>query len=306
MNEKRASPEGVRRTADFLILGLLLLSSGHSVAQRAVQKITNPDELVRRVVENELKSEQEDHNHWSFRLNTQKSNGQSEVDEVVETKDGDLKRPILINGRKLNSEERQKADKQIHQLVQNPAPLRKARQDEDEDTARSQRLLKMLPDAFKYSYGRRRGDLVELKFSPNPGFHPQTHEAEVFHAMQGSLWVHSKQERVEEINGRLTKEVKFGGGVLGHLDQGGTFDVKQAAVATGYWELTLLKVQMKGKALFFKTIGVQQNYTRSNFKQVPDDLTMAKAAEILEKESTVAQSRLQNKGRPIPTSAPKM
>src|SRR5437879_1586538 len=42
---------------------------------------------------------------------------------------------------------------------------------------------------------------------------------------------------------------------------------------------TLLKVQMKGKALFFKTIGVQQNYSRSDFRQVPDDLTrFAKSA----------------------------
>src|SRR5437660_11319290 len=45
--------------------------------------------------------------------------------------------------------------------------------------------------------------------------------------------------------------------------------------------MTLLKVQMKGKALFFKTMGVQQNYSRSDFRQVPDDLTLAQAADIL-------------------------
>ena len=33
-----------------------------------------------------------------FRLETATKNGQQEVDEVVETKDGDLKIPILING----------------------------------------------------------------------------------------------------------------------------------------------------------------------------------------------------------------
>src|SRR5437667_11847600 len=70
-------------------------------------------------------------------------------------------------------------------------------------------------------------------------------------------------------------------GLLGHLNKGGTFDVKQAEVARGYWEITLLKVQMKEKALFFKTIGVQQNYSRSDFRQVPDALTLAPAADIL-------------------------
>ena len=74
-------------------------------------------------------------------------------------------------------------------------------------------------------------------------------------------------------------------------DQGGTFQVKQTETAPGYWELTLLKVQMKGKALFFKTIGVQQNYTRSDFRQVPDDLTVAKGAEILEKQVGASESQ---------------
>jgi hypothetical protein len=72
--------------------------------------------------------------------------------------------------------------------------------------------------------------------------------------------------------------------MLGHLDQGGTLEVKQAVVAPGYWEVTLLNVSMKGKALFFKTIGIQQRYTKSNFKQVTDDLSLAKAAEMLEKQ----------------------
>ncbi|PYX17017.1 MAG: hypothetical protein DMG87_16490 [Acidobacteria bacterium] len=200
---------------------------------------------------------------------------------MVETQNGDLKRPLLINGRALTAEQQQKSDKRIRQFVRNPATLRKSLNEKNQDAARSQRLLKMLPDAFHFNYGERRDDLIQLNFAPNPSFHPPTHEAEVFHAMEGSVWVNSKEARVEEITGHLIHEVKFGGGLLGHLNKGGTFDVKQAEVARGYWEMTLLKVQMKGKALFFKTIGVQQNYSRSDFRQVPDDLTVAQAADIL-------------------------
>lgn len=50
---------------------------------------------------------------------------------------------------------------------------------------------------------------------------------------------------------------------------------------------------MKGKALFFKTIGVQQQYTRSKFKQVPDDLPLSKAAEMLEKQETPTKIQAQ-------------
>ena len=262
------------------VLLLVLVFSCPSRAQPSEISLS-ANELVRRVVTNELKAEGQDHSLWMFRLETEKPNAQKEVDEVVETKDGDLKRPILIHGRELTPEEQEQVDKRIQRLIHNPDALRKSLNDKTQDTARSQRLLKMLPDAFVFNYGERHGDLVQLNFSPNPHFRPPTREAQVFHAMEGSIWVDSKKARVAAITGHLTREVKFGGGMLGHLDKGGEFEVKQAEVAPGYWELIRLNVQMKGKALFFKTISVQQKYSRSSFKRVPDDLTIAQAAEIL-------------------------
>lgn len=103
----------------------------------------------------------------------------------------------------------------------------------------------------------------------------------MFHAMEGTIWVDSKQNRLAEIDGHLTQEVKFGAGFLGHLDKGGQFHVKQEEVAPGFWELTSLNVQINGKALFFKAIAVRQKYSRSNFKQVSDTLTVAQGAETL-------------------------
>ena len=123
-------------------------------------------ELARRVLANELKSEQQDHSHWMFLLKTYKAAGQSEFDQVIETKEGDVKRPISINGRGLSQDQRKKADQRLQQLTHDPSELRKARSEEDEDTARSQELLKMLPDAFNFKYGQRRGKLVQLNFSP--------------------------------------------------------------------------------------------------------------------------------------------
>jgi hypothetical protein len=42
---------------------------------------------------------------------------------------------------------------------------------------------------------------------------------------------------------------------------------------------------MRGKALFFKTIAAHQQVVRSDFKRVPDDLTVEQAAEMLKKGS---------------------
>jgi hypothetical protein len=51
----------------------------------------------------------------------------------------------------------------------------------------------MLPEAFIFTSGERRGDLVQLTFKPNPRFHPGSREEQVFHAMEGNLWVDDKQ-----------------------------------------------------------------------------------------------------------------
>jgi hypothetical protein len=100
--------------------------------------------------------------------------------------------------------------------------------------------------------------------------------------MEGELWVNANEERLAEISGHLTRPVKFAGGLLGHLDAGGQFYVKQEEVQPGYWELAVLNVDLMGRALFFKTIGVQEKMERSRFRRVRDDLTAAQGAKLLD------------------------
>ena len=207
--------------------------------------------------------------------------GKTEVREVVETRDGDLDWLISVNGKPLPEDQRRERERGLQHLISNPAELKTSQREKDEDQARSQRLLKLLPDALVFEYGEKRGDLVELKFKPNPHFRPPSHEAAVVHMMEGALWVNGEQKRLLEISGHLTHSVKFGGGLLGHLDAGGYFYVKQEEIQPGYWELAVLDVDMKGKALFFKTIGVQEETKRSMFRKLRDDLTAAQGAELL-------------------------
>jgi hypothetical protein len=105
--------------------------------------------------------------------------------------------------------------------------------------------------------------------------------------MEGQLIVNRRQERLVEMSGHLTQDVKFGGGILGHLDQGGTFDVRQEEVVPNRWEITRLKINMRGKALIFKTISVQQNELRDHFQQVSDTLTLSQAADSLSKQVAI-------------------
>src|ERR1700683_5745356 len=104
----------------------------------------------------------------------------------------------------------------------------------------------MLPDAFNARFGERKNGLVEILIQPNPNFHPSSLEAEVFHTMEGRIWIDEKQNRLAEIEGHLIHPVKFYGGLLGHLDEGCTFQIKQSGVWPWCWGNYHLQRDMVG------------------------------------------------------------
>jgi hypothetical protein len=240
-------------------------------------------EFLRRVVAGELQAQADDHSHWAYQAKEEVA-GRPEVKRVIETAQGNLDRLQSVSGQPILENEAKREQERIRKLVGDRNAQRKLERAQTEDDQRTEHLFRVLPQAVLASYGARQDGLVEVLFKPNPNFHPSSHEDAVFHAMEGHIWI--ERNRLAEIEGHLIRPVKFGGGWLGHLDQGGEFRVKQAEVAPGHWEITLLHVNMHGKALFLKTIGVQQNEVHYDFERVRDNLTLAEAAEQLEKHTT--------------------
>jgi hypothetical protein len=270
-----------------LISATLLVGA---VAGQAGQQ-QSPNQVVRQVISHEVQAEEHDNSYWMFRLQ-QTESGATKSEEVVETPHGWIRRLLAVNGKPLTPQDQAKDDAQLHKLLTDAGEQRKNQEATRNDVRQAQELLKMLPDAFLYTYAGRSGGVVKLNFRPNPKFHPQSRKAAVFHDMVGSLWLNMKQQRLAGIQGHLNQEVKFAGGLLGHLDKGGTFDVKQTQIAPGIWDVTYMNVQMNGKALFFKTIAVREKDIRSNYRRVPSNLTLAQAAKLVKKETnTLAAKR---------------
>jgi hypothetical protein len=151
--------------------------------------------------------------------------------------------------------------------------------------------MKMIPDAFIFEYAGQSANAVKLNFKPNPRFQPPSRAAKALQQMAGEMWFDATQQRLISISGQLMNEVKFGGGLLGHLQKGGQFIVKRAEIAPRDWEVTELTVNMQGKALLFKSIAVQQKEVHSNFERMPDELSIADAANVLLKQTLVASNR---------------
>jgi len=269
----------------FPLLGCLLAIPNTVLSQQSARsdagKSIDANRLAKEVIENELAAQSQDQSLWKYRESQQKD-GKQETFDVVQTRSGEVQRLIAVNGEPLSSKEQAAEDRRIQKLLVDRSEWQKKQKSRDEDARREREMLEMIPVAFRYEYDGAERGLWRLRFKPNPDFHPKTNEGEVFHHMEGILWVEPKQKRMAELDGRLLDEVKFGGGFLGHLNAGGTFSVKQTDVGGGHWQMTLLDVKMNGKALFFKTIAVREKETDSNFTPVPGSLSLQQAAEILQ------------------------
>jgi hypothetical protein len=274
--------------ATVLVIIILLGSDTLSQSDSGSLGVSAAD-LARRVITNELKF-QDDHTNWMYRLEKEQ-HGKKQVEEIIETKEGSLSRLLSINGQPLTAEQQKEEDQRVQELLTSGSAKRKLQRALDAEILQGRRLFKMLPDAFVFNYAAGDGNLVKLSFKPNPNFHPPSLEARVFHDMEGQMWVDCKQERLAAFKGHLTQDVKFGLGLLGHLDKGGHFDVRQAEVVPGHWDMTTMSVEMTGKALLFKSIGVQKMENRRDFHQVSDDLTLTQAADILDRHVVVADNR---------------
>jgi hypothetical protein len=274
-----------------LVIGIVILLGSSALPQSDSERLgMSANELARRVVTNELKFQAEDHGHWMYRLQKEE-NGKKQVLQILETNSGSLSRLISVGGRPLDARQQQKEYLRMQRLVSHPDEQRNLKLASNKKAEQGARLFRSLPDVFVFSYAGRQADLVTLTFRPNPNFQPPSLEARALHNMQGEMTVDIKQERLAALSGQLMEDVKFGGGLLGHLDKGGKFEVRQTELAPGEWEMTIQCVDMKGKALLFKTIGVKETENHSDFNRVPDDLTLAEAAAILNKQIVVADNR---------------
>ena len=241
---------------------------------------TDPNQFVRDMVQRELEAQDKDHSLWRYHLHKE-DYGNSQDRDVIETKQGSLAKTLLINGNPLTPEQRQKDHERMKNLVDDPnEQARRARRSkQDEDKARE--LLRAIPDAFFFKYDSTEGNLTRLTFTPNPHYSPPTRELMVYHAMTGSLSVDRVSLRLVMIEGRLMEDVKFGWGLLGHLDKGGTFKVIQQKVTDNHWDQVFLDVNMTGRAIIFKNLNIKTKQVLSDFRRVPDDTTMARAYEML-------------------------
>jgi hypothetical protein len=269
-----------------VLTGLVRLS----VAQIA-QADVSPAQMVRLVVENELKPPDAD-KKFLFQQYKKTPNG-TQTNVYVQTREAIAGLVIAINDKPLTEEQRQGEIQRIQRFIKDPEEMKKKQKQEKESTERVTRIIRALPDAFLYEpagmemsspgVGKPGDQLTRLNFRPNPNYDPPTRVEQTLTGMQGHILIDGKVNRIAQIDGTLEKDVSFGWGILGHLDRGGHILLDQADVDEKHWQITQIDMAFTGKILLFKSVNVRSTETYSDFHPVAPDLSFAQGVDLLKK-----------------------
>ncbi|GGA73911.1 hypothetical protein GCM10011507_26570 [Edaphobacter acidisoli] len=233
---------------------------------------------MQRAVDEELAASKADHSLWRYR-DDHKDIGSVYI--VVQTSQGSVKELIERDGKSLSAADSQAERQRIENFIHSPSQIRKQQRDDAQDDKSAQDLLRLLPRAFRWKIVNETDDLTTLHFDPDPDFDAPDIKSRVLGTMSGEMVIDRKAHRIRTIKGELTDDVSIGWGILGKLRKGGTFDVERREIAPGIWQIVETHVHINGRALFFKSIGQQQDEISSNFTSVPLSTTFEEAVKLL-------------------------
>lgn len=250
--------------------GLFLFSVAMIWLAYSLAHAQSPQAIIQQAVDAERAGNRNDHTNWVYLEQITKPK-ESVRQWVATTPQCNVDRVFEKNEQKLPEPQQREL---IERFMHDPKAEKKQISESDHDLQQIDDFLKLLPAAFRWTQTGMTPTDVLLHFEPDPDFHPPTREARVFSGMTGDIAIDRRQHRITSMSGFLTRDVTFGGGLLGRLKRGSSFSLEQAEVGKVSWQLTSIHVHLEGSALLFKSISLQQDDERSHFQPEPLDLSL--------------------------------
>ncbi|HEY6412284.1 MAG TPA: hypothetical protein VIX42_01270 [Edaphobacter sp.] len=257
-----------------------LLGQGSDVAQSG--------KTARQVVDAMLVQEStaEQHRNRYMYLSEERSErtgGHLWTERVVETPVGKMRMLIAEDGQPLNSERAAAERARLQEIAAHPGAFEKSAAALKNDEQHAKEMLGLLPKAFLFENARQEGEFLRIDFRPNPDYATRSLEERVLHGMTGSLLVDQRVMRLRGIEGRLPEDVNIGYGLIATIKAGSNFSTTRELVYGTEWKTQILNTDINGRAIFFKMIGKKEHAVHSDFKLMPDNITIPQAVALLEK-----------------------
>ena len=220
---------------------------------------------------------------WSY-VAERHSNNHVFREQVIETVDGPVRHLLAVDGHPPTTAQIKEEDDQHQGLLNNQSGRRAIQKQRDDDDKTMQELLRIIPEAFVFEDQAKEGGSERIAFHPNPGFKPKTYEQRILHALDGIVFIDLHDRRISRLSGSLGTRVKFGYGLIGHVEQGGTTEITRVNLSPGVWKTSVEKIAIDGRIVLFKTINMHQDETRSGFEPVAPGTTFAQALNEIKKK----------------------
>lgn len=258
-----------------------------ALAQNPQESQKQINDLVWTAIKTELAADKNDHSVFIYRDHdvTPQKNKYSIV--IQTTSHGSVSRVTKLNGNAIPIAQQQA---KVNTYINSPSLQEKKRKADQHDAQQTEQLLRMLPNAFIWKIKSEDDQDITLTYKPNPNFNPPTMESRVFAAMAGEMVVDRHQYRIKTFKGKLIHAVNFGWGILGHMNQGGTFDVERKELQPHVWEIVATHVHINGHILFFKTISQNEDEVDTDFQPAPENQSLEDAAKTLMQQPNWPQS----------------
>lgn len=242
-------------------------------------------QVVNIMVGNEAASA--DHRGYYFYLAEERSEhtgGHLWSERVAETSWGKVHYLLAEDGQPLSGDRLAQEKARVAGEAADPEAFRKSEQARIDDEQHAKQMLELLPKAFLFDPPTTQGENIRIKFRPNPAYSPQSLEERVIHGMSGFVLIDRKRLRLHEVEGKLASDVSIGFGFLATIHAGSNFSSVRIPLEGKDWKTQALHTDINGRALFLKTIARQQQSQHSGFRKIPDNLSVADAVTLLERD----------------------
>ena len=245
-------------------------------------------DAARRIVETMLQHEGDPAEHrlkymYLSEERSDRTGGHLWRERVVETEMGKVRLLLAEDGKPL-SPGRVAAEKaKLADIAAHPDTFQRREQATKSDEEHAEQMLALLHKAFLFDDPHADGSDVRIAYRPDPAYQPRTMEEKVLHAMWGAVLVDERTMQLHRIEGKIPADVSLGYGLLGTIHAGSSFHTMHEMEPGGEWKDALVNTAIEGKAMLFKEIGRNEHVVHSDFKRLPDNISVAEAVGLLQR-----------------------
>jgi hypothetical protein len=260
-----------------LVVSLALLWSAAAVAQSG----RTARQIVDAMVGNENAEQHRGRYLYVSEERSERTGGHLWREQVAETSVGKVRMLMAEDGQQLSGDRAAMERDRLADIAAHPDVFERRELALKNDEKNAKQMLEMLTKAFELSGPREEGGFWRIDFKPNAAYAPQSLEERVLHGMTGSILVDEGATRLHKVEGRLPADVSIGFGLVATIKAGSNFSTTRDRVRADEWKTAVLDTDINGRAIFFKAIGRKQHAAHSNFRQLPDDITVGQAVALL-------------------------